>query len=181
MYSEKCNPLKVAVEAVGLPYPLPSRWATPDADLIRKYVKHAKDIVEAPGIEFTDLSEFSGAIREHIDTKFRDCWADMVAAYFAAPPGKLNRSQFAFWLTQAAGNSKEFVAKVLDVVLQEDPAEIWEFSPWLMVRINQEQWDKLAPHLADPALVERNVNFIKMKRARIEKNGVNPWIPGITL
>lgn len=174
------RPLAAALEAKGLPYPLPDRWEDPDPDMIRAYIHAAQDVVTAPGMDLELITDFSAAILEHITTKYRDCWDDMVAAYFAAPAGN-ERSQFAFWLMQAAGSSKKYVARVLDVVLAEDPALIWDFLPWLFVRINQEQWDLLAPNLTDPVLSERIVNFIRRNRSRIEKKGVTPWIPGVEL
>ncbi len=174
------RPLAAALEAKGLPYLLPDRWEDPDPEMIRAYIHAAQDVVTAPGMDLELITDFSAAILEHITTKYRDCWDDMVTAYFAAPAG-IERSQFAFWLMQAAGASKKYVARVLDVVLAEDPALIWDFLPWLFVRINQEQWDLLAPNLTDPVLSERIVNFIRRNRSRIEKKGVTPWIPGVEL
>ena len=174
------RPLAAALEAKGLPYPLPDRWEDPDPEMIRAYIHAAQDVVTAPGMDLELITDFSAAILEHITTKYRDCWDDMVTAYFAAPAG-IERSQFAFWLMQAAGSSKKYVARVLNVVLAEDPALIWDFLPWLFVRINQEQWDLLAPNLTDPVLSERIVNFTRRNRSRIEKKGVTPWIPGVEL
>lgn len=159
------RPLIEVLEAKGLLYPLPDRWEDPDPEMIRAYIHAAQDVVTAPGMDLELITDFSAAILEHITTKYRDCWDDMVTAYFAAP----------------AGASKKYVARVLDVVLAEDPALIWDFLPWLFVRINQEQWDLLAPNLTDPTLSERIVNFIRRNRSRIEKKGVTPWIPGVEL
>ena len=89
------RPLAAALEAKGLPYPLPDRWEDPDPEMIRAYIRAAQDVVTAPGMDLELITDFSAAILEHITTKYRDCWDDMVTAYFAAPAG-IERSQFAF-------------------------------------------------------------------------------------
>lgn len=127
-----------------------------------------------------DLFRFSVAIREHIGPKYRDFWDDMEAAYFAATEGQ-DRSQFAFWLMQTAGSNKQYTAKVLDVALREDPSNIWDFTAWLITKIDQKQWNSLAPSLSDDSLVDQNVNLIRRKKKQIERRGVKPWIPGIEL
>ena len=117
--SEK-TALEKAINSVGLPCPLPDRRQKPDENLIRNYLKNAKKIVEFPGMTQRNFINLSGAIREHVGPKYRDCWDAMEDAYFAAPEGKM-RSQFAFFLMQAAGAGKQYVAKVLDVAVREKP------------------------------------------------------------
>ena len=117
--SEK-TALEKAINSIGLPCPLPDRRQKPDENLICNYLKNAKKIVEFPGMTQRNFINFSGAIREHVGPKYRDCWDAMEDAYFAALEGKM-RSQFAFFLMQTAGAGKQYVAKVLDAAVREKP------------------------------------------------------------
>lgn len=177
--SEK-TALEKAINSVGLPDPLPDRWQKPLENLIRNCLKNAKKIVEFPGMTQRDFINFSGAIREHVGPKYLDCWDAMEDAYSAAPEGKM-RSQFAFCLMQAAGSSKQYVAKILDAAMREKTSDIWDFTAWLLTKIDQEQWHRFPPHLADEKLLEQNINLIRKKKTQIEKRGVKPWIPGVEL
>ena len=144
--SEK-TALEKAINSVGLPDPLPDRWQKPLENLIRNCLKNAKKIVESPGMTQRDFINFSGAIREHVGPKYLDCWDAMEDAYSAAPEGKM-RSQFAFCLMQAAGSSKQYVAKILDAAMREKTSDIWDFTAWLLTKIDQEQWHRSPPQFS---------------------------------
>ena len=60
------RPLAAALEAKGLPYPLPDRWEDPDPEMIRAYIHAAQDVVTAPGMDLELITDFSAAILEHI-------------------------------------------------------------------------------------------------------------------
>lgn len=166
---------KIAFGKIGLNYPIPDRYETVSPEVIRPYMEKGPQVMDGLQDFPVATRSFASAVCEHVSTKVSDQW-DNAKLTFEHAPDSFTKGQLSHWLRKMAGGSKK-VQDLVEFSTHQDPRDLRSILHFLATRVNQEQWDTLAPKMTvpDDQMMLRNLTSRKAKI--MEKNGVTPWFP----
>lgn len=170
--------MEEAFSRLGLDYPVPSRHASPDADTVRTYMRNGPQVMAELYDAPVATRSFASAVTEHVSVKVKDQW-DNAKHTFEAAPDSMTRSQLSYWLEGMCGSSKARVQDLVDFVSRQRPEDLRDLLAFLAPKVNQEQWDSIAPKMTAPRDQQMLRNLTNRRAKALEKNGVIPWFPEI--
>lgn len=168
--------LNRVLEKLNLPYPLPARRDQPTSELISEYIAAGPKVMELLEDEPLSARIYATSLAEHVSTKQASQWEDAKQTFTKAPDD-FTKSQLAYWLRSICGSSKKRVDDLCSFALTQSPVNLREILAFLATRVNQPQWDSIAPKMIVPDDQSMIRNLISRKASALDKNGVVPWFP----
>lgn len=162
----------------GLTAPIPDRHESPSDGVVDDYIKTGPIVMNSLREDPLAASFYASGVREHVTTKNRSQW-NAALETFRKSPDALTKSQVAYWLRQLCGGKKDLVEDLVEFCEQQDPSDLRELLSFLTPRINQQQWDRLAPKMTLPKDKIMLENIVTRRASTLEKNGVTPWFPEV--
>lgn len=163
---------------IGLNYPVPNRYETVSPEVIRPYMEKGPQVMDELKDFPVATSSFASAVCEHVSTKVSDQW-DNAKLTFEHAPDSFTKGQLSYWFVKMCGSSKKRLQDLVDFSSRQEPRDLRDLLGFLAPKVNQEQWDTLAPKMTvpDDQMMLRNLTTRKAKT--MEKNGVTPWFPSV--
>lgn len=135
--------LDETLEKVGL-HPVPGRHEVIPDEVVRSYIQSAPEVMDQLKLYPLSASIYASGVCEHISSKVSDQWENAKLAFVRAPDER-TKSQLSYWLRQMCGSSKKRLEDLVEFVTQQEPAVLRDLLGFLAVKVDQEQWDRIAP------------------------------------
>jgi hypothetical protein len=170
--------IESTLQKLGLPSPVPDRHATPGIELVERYISSGPEIMNMMADDRVATRFFVCAVTEHVSTKCRREWKSAKETFDNAPDD-LTKSQVSYWLSKMCGRNSGLIDDLVKFCERQEPENLRDLLAFLATRINQQQWDQLAPKMTIPRDQQMLRNLTTRRGAALEKNGVTPWFPDL--
>lgn len=169
--------LQHAVESRRLPWPMPTKWDRIKDATVLAYLEHAPDIFEELAAKYPGaVQAYADSLYEHVKARHAKMWDQALKTYALAPNLQTAR-WVASWLVKFCGHNQNRINTIIALIVNGDLENFMTRLNGLIPKLNQEQWDQIAPLFIDFEN-QKNLRFVAHKHQdKLKANGVTPWYP----
>lgn len=182
--------LEKAVRDRGLDWPMPNKYSHPTDKQLYGYLEHAAEIINTLKHEHPDaLHSFTDAIGNHIRARHAKMWTEVMAVFHAVPdtqeetPGSTEQALHqaklwaASWLGKMCGSDRDKLDAVIELMASGHARVFWPAYKKILPKINQAQWDRIAPQFGDFELQKTLRYAVQACCNELADHGVEVWYP----
>ena len=169
--------------SVGLHTPVPSRWEEMPDDLLEHYIVGMAEAVRRNEYTPIGVDQMVCAVNEFLKARHHRFFDEFEEIYYAVPT-LTPRDQVFFSLDRLAGTKEPLLDRMLEMYMTDRRSigstseMIKEYFQLMVARKGkQRHWDLIAQTADTQRDIEMLVLFSNKFKKKLDRRGVNAWIP----